>query len=938
MTADKEQKAGNRARRTPRQSPSAHPQSPRAMSAPRATYRLQLHHQFTLRHAANLASYLAQLGVSHLYAAPIFHARPRSSHGYDICDYNRINPELGGLAAFRQLSRARQRYKLGLILDFVPNHMGIGDRRNAWWMDLLQHGPRSRFAHCFDVDWNSPCPGLDKKLLLPVLGDHYGRVLERDELRLVHEKGRFWIAYFDQRFPVDPDSLAHLFPTPEATSPSLVCRQFRGEPGTLSSFTALDDLLNQQHYRLAFWRTGLQHLNYRRFFDITHLAGVRMEDPKVFQEAHRLIGRLLAQRQVDGLRIDHPDGLRDPASYFARLQALFPNPPTGHSRSPAHGYLLVEKILSPGEQLQSDWAVAGTTGYEFLSLLNGLFVDSRHEIAIDQLHRSFTGHHTRFDAEVFQNKLGVLHSTLAPELDALTRQLHALAAQHRYGRDFTADSLRQALARVLAGLPVYRTYLSDARPALSLAEQRYLVVALETAKLANPVLPDALFDFIGGLLTFLDPIASKPPLRQLTLDWIARFQQLSGPAMAKGLEDTTFYSWTRFLSLNEVGSHPDHFGTHLDEFHQANQLRLERWPDSLLASATHDTKRGEDTRARLNVLSEIPGHWAATVQRWHRWHRPALTSTQQQAAPDPSLQFLLYQTIAGSWPLRSTARPQPHYIERLQACLLKSAREAKSHTSWIDPNPEFEQALQSFIHTIFHSPHSARFLADLRRLVRLVGIPGACNSLSQSLLKLTVPGVPDIYQGTELWDFSLVDPDNRRPVDFSLRQDLLRSLQQHWDRSESNPSTFCRALLRSLHDGRIKLFVLWRTLQLRRRSPALFARGEYQPITAAGRHARHVCAFRRCLRNSEFIVVVPRFTLELTRTGTLPLGPRVWHDTAVPLPSALSGSPYRNLFTRELLQPKSTREGQPPQLLLARIFRTFPVALLEPYDPTASGR
>jgi (1->4)-alpha-D-glucan 1-alpha-D-glucosylmutase len=937
MMADTEQKAVNRARRTQRRPPIAHRPSPIAMSPPRATYRLQLHHQFTLRDAASLASYLAQLGISHLYASPIFHARPRSSHGYDICDYNRINPELGGLAAFQLLSRARQRHKLGLILDFVPNHMGIGNRRNAWWTDLLRHGPRSRFAHCFDVDWNSPCPGLHQKILLPVLGDHYGRVLERDELRLVHEQGQFWIAYFEQRFPVDPDSLAHLFPTQDDTPPPLVCRQFRGQPGTISSFTALDDLLNQQHYRLAFWRTGLQHLNYRRFFDITHLAGVRMEDPKVFQEAHRLIGRLLAQREVDGLRIDHPDGLRDPSSYFKRLQTLFPNPPTGHLRSPAQGYLLVEKILSHGEQLPLEWAVAGTTGYEFLSLLNGIFVDSRNESAIDQLHRSFTSHHARFDAEVFHNKLRVLHSTLAPELDALTRQLHVLASQHRHGRDFTADSLRHALARILAGLPVYRTYISDARATLSLAEQRYLVVGLETAKLASPVLPDVLFDFIGGLLTFLDPIASQPPLRQLTLDWIARFQQLSGPAMAKGLEDTTFYSWTRFVSLNEVGGHPDHFGTHLDEFHRANQLRLEQWPDSLLATATHDTKRGEDTRARLNVLSEIPGHWAATVQRWHRWHRHARSSIQQQPAPDPSLEFLLYQTIAGSWPIRPTARPQPGHIERLQACLLKSAREAKSHTSWIDPNPDFEQAIQSFIHTIFHSRHSARFLADLHRLLRLIAIPGACNSLSQSLLKLTVPGVPDVYQGTELWDFSLVDPDNRRPVDFSLRQASLLALQQEWNRSPTNLIPLCRALLRSLHDGRVKLFVIWRTLQLRRLSPTLFARGDYQPITALGRHARHVCAFRRCLRNSEFIVVVPRFTLELTRTGRLPLGPRVWHDTAIPLPSAQSGSRYRNLFTHECLEPKPTRQGHPPQLPLARIFRTFPVALLEPFDPIASG-
>jgi (1->4)-alpha-D-glucan 1-alpha-D-glucosylmutase len=904
------------------------------MPPPRATYRLQLHPECTLRHAADLAPYLAELGISHLYAAPIFLARTGSTHGYDVCDYNQINPDLGGRTAFRHLSRARQQHQLGLILDIVPNHMGIGDARNAWWTDLLRHGPRSPFARCFDVDWNSPCPGLHRKLLLPVLGDHYGRVLERGELRLVHEHGQFWIAYFDQRFPVAPESLAPLSPTRRHAPAPSVCQQLNGQPGATASFAALDDLLDQQHYRLAFWRTGLHHLNYRRFFDITQLAGVRMEDPQVFRAAHRLLEQLIARRQVDGLRIDHPDGLRDPATYFTRLQSLFAKPPPVRSPSPVRGYLVVEKILSPGEELPESWPVAGTTGYEFLSLLNGLFVDSRNESAFDQLHRSFTGHHTRFDAEVFQNKWRALQTTLAPELDALTRQLHTLAAQHLHGRDFPFHWLREALGRILAGLPVYRTYLSQSRPSLPLTEQRHLVVALETARLANVELPESLFDFIGGLLTFLDPIATQPPLRQLTLDWIARFQQLSGPAMAKGLEDTSFYTWTRFLSLNEVGGHPDHFGTQLDEFHHANQQRLERWPDTLLATATHDTKRGEDTRARLNVLSEIPALWARTVQRWHRWNQHALSSLHQQPAPDPSLEYLLYQTLVGSSPIRPSARPQPDEIERIQACLLKSAREAKSHTSWIDPNPAFEQAIHAFTQTILNPRQSARFLADLRRFTQHVARPGACNSLSQTLLKLTVPGVPDLYQGSELWDFSLVDPDNRRPVDFARRQALLRSIRQQARRSDSSAVSLCRALLRSFHDGRVKLFLIWRTLQLRQQLPNLFARGAYEPLAVTGRHSRHVCAFRRFLPDAERIVVVPRFTLQLTRTGSLPLGPRVWQDTAIALPAAAPGSIYRQIFTGESLNPKAKRSGQPLRLPVAQILRNFPVALLEPVDPS----
>jgi (1->4)-alpha-D-glucan 1-alpha-D-glucosylmutase len=900
------------------------------MSPPSATYRLQLHRQFTLHQAANLVPYLADLGVSHLYASPVFLATPGSTHGYDVCDYNQINPELGGRTAFDQLTRRRQRHGLGLILDFVPNHMGIDARCNSWWRDLLRHGPGARSAPCFDVDWDTPHPGLCGKLLLPVLGDHYGRVLERGELRLVHEDNQFWIAYFDQCFPVSPESLAPFSPRKRTPPPPAVCQELNGEPGAPRSYSALEDLLDQQHYRLAFWRLGLQQLNYRRFFEITQLAGVRMEDPKVFHQAHRLIAELLDQGQIDGLRIDHPDGLRDPATYFVRLQSLFPHRGSPAPRQRERGYVLVEKILSRGESLPDDWPVAGTTGYEFLNLLNGLFVDSRQETAIDELHRSFTGHHVRFDAEVFHNKLRVLHTTLTPELRSLAHQLHHLSAQHRHGRDYTLDQLREALARILAGLPVYRTYLSRARPSLQLDEQRYLVVALETAKLASPDLPDALFDYVGGLLTFLDPIATQPSLKPLVLEWIARFQQLSGPAMAKGLEDTTFYSWSRFISLNEVGGHPDHFGTSVEEFHRANLARLQHWPNNLLATATHDTKRGEDTRARLNVLSEIPALWSRTVRNWHRLNRHALATVEKKPAPDRSLEFFLYQTLAGSWPFRAKARPDPEHVERLQACLLKSARESKSHTSWIDPQPEFEQAVQSFTQTILDPRRSARFLADLRRFTQHIALPGACNSLSQTLLKLTVPGVPDIYQGTELWDFALVDPDNRRPVDFAQRQAMLRSLRQQWTQSRLRTIPFCRELLRSLHDGRVKLFVIWRTLKLRRQRHTLFARGEYQPVSAVGPQARHVCAFRRLVQTAEIIVVVPRFTLQLTRTGALPIGTRVWNHTSILLPAAIPGSIYRNVFTREEVKVSADRAGGAQQLPLARILRSFPVAVLEP--------
>ena len=837
---------------------------------PRATYRIQLNSQFTFRHTRALLRYLADLGISDLYLSPISSARSESSHGYDVCDFNRLNPDLGGETGFRKLVRALRHCDLSLLLDIVPNHMGINHPRNHAWIDVLRRGPKSPFARWFDIDWHSSHPGLRGKVLLPVLGDHFGRTLERGELRVVAEHQALWVAYHDLRFPIASETLNHLPPglRPPGRSPlplATLARRLNGQPGVAASFTPLANLLARQHYRLACWRVGLEQLNYRRFFDVTHLAGLRMEDPAVFNATHHRLRSLLHRRQIRGLRIDHPDGLRDPLAYLRRLQDLFRTRPDQDRFSPAPAYLIVEKILADGEELPLDWPVAGTTGYETLNLLNHLFIEPRNELLFDQWHRDFTQCHRRFDEERYHNKLRVLQTSLAPELDSLARELGQLLAADRHGVDYTPRQIRAALSRIIAALPVYRTYLEENRRRLSLTEQRYWVVALDGARRHSPDLPEALFDLLGVWLVLSGPDELSTERRRAIQNWVIRLQQLTGPAMAKGLEDTTFYTWTRFVSLNEVGGNPSRFGIELEEFHAAMQQRATRCPDALTPTTTHDTKRGEDTRARLNVLSESPGSWRRATRRWRTWNAPLKSMINGAPAPDANDEYLIYQTLAGTWPLLSSTRPAREYVDRLQAYHLKAAREAETHTHWIDPNLPYQTALHRFIDALLDPRVSRRFLKDLQQLVTPMASPGCCNSLAQTLLKITCPGVPDIYQGTEFWDFSLVDPDNRRPVDFTRRQTTLAALKRAWKSAPADRALIARKLARNIADPRIKLFVLWRSLQLRSQLSDLFRHGSYEPLPARGARARHVCAFRRVWQDHEILVVVPTFCVRTDR-------------------------------------------------------------------------
>ena len=921
--------------------------------APRATYRLQLHHRFPFSHATAIFRYLTQLGISDVYTSPIFTARPQSPHGYDVCDFDRFNPDLGGASGFHVFLRSLRQNKLGLLLDFVPNHMGVGDLRNRAWTDVLRHGSSSPFARWFDIDWQSPHPCLEGKILLPVLGDHFGRVLDRGELRVVARHGGLWIAYYDQRHPIAPESLETLPPRlrpsgRNSRSLALLARRLNGRPGVPSSFATLADLLDRQHYRLAFWKVGLEQLNYRRFFDITHLAGLRMEDPAVFEATHHRIQSLIQRRQIRGLRIDHPDGLRDPLAYLRRVDALFHSCHPTHAHTPAPAYVVVEKILADGEELPLDWPVAGTTGYEILNQLNSLFVDPRNESRFDKLHRDFTHCHLRFDEERYRNKLRVLHSSLAPELDSLARQLNSLMAADRHGRDYTPTQIRAALSRIIASLPVYRTYLDETRGRLSLAEQRHWVVAIDGARRHSPDLPEPLFDLLGVWLISGGTADLPEERRRAILRWVVRVQQLTGPAMAKGLEDTTFYTWTRFVSLNEVGGNPARFGLDLAEFHATMQLRARRWPDALTATTTHDAKRGEDTRARLNVLSEMPRDWSRAVRRWQTWNRRQKSTVDGAPAPDSNLEYLLYQTLVGTWPLEHTTSPPREYVDRIQDYLLKAAREAKQQTHWTSPNHPFETALHSFIESLLDRRKSRRFLLDLHRLASRIALPGFCNSLSQTLLKLTVPGVPDIYQGTEFYDFSLVDPDNRRPVDYARRQTTLANLENAWVKAGPDRTSFTRKLARNIADPQTKLFVLWRSLHARAQMPELFRRGTYEPLQTRGPLARNICAFRRTWQHHEILVVVPRFVLELTGGRRLPTGSETWLDTSLHWSTNSVAGRYQHLFTGEFLdatrskpQPgaasrsaPATRGSKPSipiscRLPLAAILNHFPIALLQ---------
>lgn len=826
---------------------------------PRATYRLQFHRRFTLRDARELVSYLADLGVSHVYASPLLKARPGSPHGYDVVDPRCLNPELGTEDDLAALVRALRERGMGLVLDIVPNHMGIGGRDNPWWWDVLTHGPASRFADYFDIDWEAPAhPG---KVLVPVLGDDYERVLQQGELRLASEDGAPVLCYYEHRFPVAPGTLPA-----EAAEASQWER-------LNTDFRALDALLARQHYRLVHWRRGDAELNYRRFFNITTLAGVRVEDPRVFRDTHARLLEWHRRGWLDGLRIDHPDGLRDPLEYFQRLRAAAPG-----------AWIVVEKVLEPGEALPRHWPVAGTTGYDFLNVLLGVFLAPAGELPLTRFYAEFTGEPTDFAALLREKKRLVLRERLAAEVSRLARLLEELRPADAAACAWTREQLRAAIIEVAACFPVYRSYLRPGAEPVHETDAAYIVQALDEARRERPDLPGDLFEHLRRLL--LEPVAPDPPAgRASPADFILRFQQLTGPAMAKGLEDTAGYCFNRFVALNEVGGDPSRFGLSVEAFHRTCAQTLARWPDTMLATSTHDTKRSEDVRARLALLSEMPDAWTAAVRRWSAHNAPH----RRGGWPDRNAEYLFYQTLVGAWPLS---------VARALAYMEKAVREASQHTTWTSPNAAYEAAVKHFITATLADTD---FTQDLQAFVAPLIQPGHINSLAQTLLKLTAPGVPDIYQGTELWDLSLVDPDNRRPVDFVLRRRWLAEL----------PHLSVEAIWRRRAEGLPKLWVIRQTLAVRRRHPEWFgAGGAYQPLRVAGRKARHLVAFARA---GQVITLAPRLPLGLGGD---------WAATTVTLPPG----DWLNALTGERVVG-----GIQP---VADLLKRFPVALLS-REPSA---
>lgn len=963
---------------------------------PTATYRLQFNNALTFERAAELVPYLAQLGISHCYASPYLRARTGSQHGYDIVDHNALQPELGDWRSYQSFTDTLAAHAMGQILDLVPNHMGVGGDDNTWWLDVLENGEASRYAPYFDIDWHPVRESLRGKVLVPLLGDPYGTVLENGDLalRFDEDAGTFSIHYQEHRFPLDPrtypdilrhglDRLAHrigeeqpefaehqslitafvnLPERSQTTSEERTARNrdkemlkrrlsdlcarhgviaeavrnavawFNGTCGQAETFNPLHLLLERQAYRLAYWKVAADEINYRRFFDVNDLAGLRMDNPEVFHATHALVLKLISTGQLDGLRIDHPDGLYDPLDYYRRLQNAL-GAATGTDTDPAATtpprYVVVEKVLASYERLPAQWPVHGTTGYDYAALLNGLFVNPASERTLTRLYTRFIRRTVDFDELLYARKRLIIRTTLSSELTVLANQLDAIAQANRHTRDFTLNGLRDALSLVVACFPVYRTYVTSEQ--VSDADTRFVDWAINQAEKRTRDADISILAFIRSIL-LLDRALPRPPeLLARVVQFAMKFQQYTGPAMAKGLEDTALYSYNRLTSVNEVGDDPRRLGTSPGAFHHANQERLQNWPHSMLTTSTHDSKRSEDVRARINVLSELADEWRVHVGRWSRVNRNKKRIVDGHPAPSRDDEYLLYQTLLGAWPLQPMdAQALATFRQRIETYMLKAVREAKVTTSWINANAAYEEAVVDFVRRLLGRDGHTPFLSDFLPFQAQVTRFGLLNSLSQTLLKLTSPGVPDLYQGTELWTFTLVDPDNRQPVDFEHRRSLLETLGR---RTASEPrQQLARELRATLEDGRAKLYLTWQALQLRSREPDLFQQGEYLPLATDGPYADHVCAFARRYLEREAISVAPRWFATRSREANTPAeGPPPLSDTVV---EASSAGPFVNVLTSRRVEPVE-HNGQ-YWLSVDALLEDFPVALLvrAPYDAT----
>jgi (1->4)-alpha-D-glucan 1-alpha-D-glucosylmutase len=963
---------------------------------PSATYRLQLNRDFTFKQATEIVPYLFSIGISDCYISPFLKARPGSMHGYDIVDHNSLNPEIGSPEDFDRFVKTLHEHGMGLILDIVPNHMAVMGSDNAWWMDVLENGQASAYACFFDIDWRPLKEELHGKVLVPVLHDHYGAVLESGELKLAfrEEAGEFDVSYRGHRFPVGPreyprvlklctdtliarlgdqnpdvlefQSLITAFehlPGRQETNANLLAERNRdkeihkhrlaalcarspqiaaaikqavtvinGDPADPASFEALHELIKAQTFRLANWRVASDDINYRRFFDTNDLAGIRMENEAVFQATHRLILAFIAEDKVDGLRLDHPDGLYDPAQYFERLQLSIAET-TKNSQFTDGGsrYVVIEKILTGSERLP-EWPVCGTTGYDFSNLVNGLFVDRGAANPLARLYRNFGDEETDFDNLAYHCRKLIIRVALISELNMLANQLSRIALAKRRTCDFTLNTLRDALMEVVANFPVYRTYISSA--GVSDHDTHSIGQAIVSAKRRSPAGDTSIFDFIHEVLLTRIAEDQDAAYRKAVLGFVMKFQQFTSPVMAKGLEDTAFYRYNRLVSLNDVGGDLHRFGVTTSQFHTANKERFRDWPHTMLATSTHDSKRSEDVRARINVLSEMPSLWRLRVRDWRRINRNLRSVVNEKPAPTANDEYLLYQTLVGAWPAEplNNENDWKIFTNRIEAYMLKAIREAKQNTSWINQNAEYEGAVSSFVRNLLKDGSDNPFLNEFLPFERRVARIGVWNSLSQTLLKLTCPGVPDTYQGNDLFDFSLVDPDNRRPVDYGRRREFLETLQGLPD--EKTGTNSLGQLLATPEDGRLKLFVTWRALCLRKRYLQVFRDGEYVPLVAEGVNAKHVVAFMRKFEDLSVLVVAPRLVANLVGDSRLPpIGESIWKDTYLVLPSNAASPTYRNAFTGELQETKpliAQKTRAQLGLEVSGALASFPVGLYLP--------
>jgi (1->4)-alpha-D-glucan 1-alpha-D-glucosylmutase len=916
---------------------------------PRATYRVQFHSRFTFDDAAAIAPYLARLGVSHLYASPYLKARPGSTHGYDIVDHGALNPELGGEPAFRRMVQALTTNGLSQILDFVPNHMGAGGADNPLWLDVLEWGQDSHYAGWFDIDWDPDPRYLHGKLLVPFLGAQYGAEMERGclELKFDEEQGSFAVwAYGTHKLPICPlhyqqilgdahpeleklgDAFAGLAQwrrdiphraaelkqklaqlaaeDPQAREDITKCLQrFNGTAGDLASWRRLDRLIAVQHWRACYFRVAADDINYRRFFNINDLAGLRMELPEVFDRTHALLFRLLREEVISGVRVDHIDGLFDPRRYLICLREKSPQP---------EFYCVVEKILARHENLCRDWPVQGTTGYDFTNLVLGMLIDSAGEEAFTRSYAEFTGVAREYSGIARDSKLWIIENEMASELNVLARHAARVARQNPRTADFTRHVLLRGLREIIASFPVYRTYVDEEAPA-GKGEPRYLDWAFTLASRRHANIDPSVYEFLRALVS--GDLAARPKSgfnRSSALRCAMRFQQYTGPVMAKGVEDTAFYHYNRFVALNEVGGNPDEFGIGLAQFHTANAERAKHWPEAMLATATHDTKRGEDTRARLAVLSEIPDEWQRQVQSWSRLLRARRGDVEGTGPPDRNDEYMFYQLLAGAWPVElvneiSDMALLGAFADRMKSTMIKSVREAKLHSTWAAPNTTYEDSVLSFISDALDP--SGHFLASFLPFVSELAELGVHNTIAQTVLKLTVPGLPDFYQGSELWDLSMVDPDNRRAVDYTLRASLLDEVSEEL---ANDRRSAMKRYLDSWADGRFKLAIITTLLNYRRAHDELFRAGSYRALQAAGPGADQICTFLRCCGDDLVLSAVARHPVRFQRS-------QLAEKTVLPLPDEFHNTGWRDLLTGQEHSPT-------PFLYSEDLFALMPAAIL----------